>query len=332
MRLLKNAWIVLDDDNAVYVLRDGVKVYLQSSNGDKYMDINCQCHEISKDEKTFIAYDNCKHTIREWDIETGRLLRITDSKFERRTKYLQGYGNIEIGRIGEDVMAHNRSTGQVGFLYHGQPVYTFDQIKLLGVTTQTRTAKYWPDVEDLTKFTVINHTADIFDIVFYADHCICGDRNGDLTVWKDGQMVRHAKVHTGTILGVNVHNGKIITRGADSVVIIWNWDTLEPEHILFHVCSIPYPILFSGNWIVTQNDAYTIRIWDICTGKLLFRYFVTNSLREIMFDDGVMTLTFPNEVIQMTYWLIAESVFALSLALEDGDLAVARKLLDLLSP
>jgi len=325
-------YIVLDHDSA-YIGGKGDKIYLLNTHGETFHHIHSKNFMVTPDETKIYAHDSCMYTVREWDAVTGRLLRIIDTKFHRAlNKKLTWWYPVELCVYDWNLFAHDLNTGAVTKLADSGRDYTVfikDQHILLITVPSTLTV--WPNIHDVSNFFEITHTARITTSIVYKGLVIFGDAHGSIRIWDMATktMINEANVHTDHVTAFYVNLDILVSCANDNVVIIWNTDTWEPKHILFHPAHINN-CFGCNDYLVTDAD-HIVRIWDFKLGELLAsKSFLERSL-EVKMANNKLIVAFDNQTVFMRFHLSRNSVFAFLKASgflkKDGDYGVARRVL-----
>ena len=222
------------------------------------------------------------HTVRLWDVEATRCLRVLQSHTERvrtlalskdQCRILSGSGDntVRVWNV-ETAACLSALAGHTDFV--NSVVWSPDQGKAISASSD-HTLRLWDVETGRCERVFEGHSRGVLSVAYNADqrHALSGSWDHTLRLWdvETGQCLRVLEGHTDAIWSVFWNAGQrlALSCSEDKTVRLWDVETGRCLRVFEGHTGGVWSAIWRDNLVLTGSRDNTVRLWDVETGRCL---------------------------------------------------------------
>jgi WD40 repeat protein len=225
-------------------------------------------------DKGYIISGSNDNTIRIWDKNTGKCIRILEGHDNWINTLVADEGYIISGSYDNTIRIWDKDTGECIHILKGHE----DRVRTIAVDegyiisgSNDNTIRIWDKKTGGCTNILKGHNDIVNTLVVDEGHVISGSNDNAIIIWdkNTGECIHTVKGHDGSVFSLVVDEGYIISGSSDNTIRIWDKNTGECIRILKGYYGSMNTLVVDEGHIISGSRDNTIRIWDKNTGEFI---------------------------------------------------------------
>jgi len=291
---------------------------------------------FSSDSKTVLSGSN-DHTVRVWDVETGRLLHLLTGHRDRvKAVGISPDGQLLLScspdaqvRAWDRTLLTQKKTGDCRYLVKASsrtitlvnalPVSPDPQRPVFATGAEHGKVSIWNLETGRWQRSITAHSSPVLSLAFSADGrwLASGSQNKTMKLWdldstSEQPLYVIGDAHLSQILSLAISNQHqiLVSAGADRTIKLWDLATGEkrlPKHILEGHAGQVWCVAVSpdGSQVASASADFTVKLWNIETGVLLQTFTGhLGEVRSVAFSPDGKLLASGGDDLEIKLWQV----------------------------